>query len=1401
MKPRRWILALLLLAVLVGVALPLAWRSFDLGEGLRRDLVRRLTEAGLSEVAIASVEPAWIGLDLADLRFASRSGDLRLSVARTRLRLSPLRWLKSLGEPLAALDLLELRQPVLDWNRAWGDPRGRESGVQILDGAVLDRLRRHLGLLPEIRLRDGRIRTMLHIGQEPRVVVDRLQGLLVLYGEQVELLLRSQLLAGDPRGFEFDLRLDSETMDGHFALALDSLRLGSELFPALAGLAEGELQSSFHMAGSLRGGELDSLDGAGWLRVDELRLAHLPEPLSLELRLVADREGLALEDGRLAWRGQELRIQGRSDLALRSPVLEGRGEGLELAALLAGLGLDDPPRGRLDLAGRAGLDSLGWWVDGRLGAGELAYHDEDLGRFEARLAGNGRELELLHWLWEHPTLARAEGQGRWALVGPRPGLKLDGRALLEPGRLPVLGPHLNPQSRLQVALELDWAQLEPRGRWGALMGHLDGRLLEQAGESLRLIGSARLERLRAGHWPAVDLSILSPEGEALGLLQVDPGPSGRWRLESEPAEGLLRRLLADTDWLPAGRLALGLEGWPEGAQAHLVLSRPGLDARLDGELLFEGDGARLGADLLLAGRRGSEVRGRLNAELQPRTILLHELGLDDGLVIQGSLDLVERRYRLEARAEDLPLQVLWDLSFEDPVAFEPGVLSVQLAGEGALDSLSLRGGMEYRLRGGERRLALKGELEIDAGQAALSRAQVILDGRSLADLGLRASLDGQEGFGWLRLREEDLARWFPDWTLEGSPLLGGLASGSGELNWREGRDLQGGLRLQVSGPRLAGRAFEHFDLSLSRAAGEPGLRLDSLVLRRGGGVPLRLDAAGRLPLHRADDLDLRLRVDGDLLQPLSVTAAGAPSTFFRRASGPGRFELLLGGTLVDPVLREGRLQIRGGRLEMQSVFQRLRDLELDLEIEDGRVDILRCEGRIGRDRLVVGNLLPEELPGELDLEPWRFDLGELDFGVLTLATLDRRGRPGPIDLNIPGLMESGWDARVELAGRAPGEPCLLAGPLEHPRLRGTARVSNARFTYPFLEGDGEPTPLLLATIEFLNSIDWDLGLVAGRNINYYRKLQGFEDAVLFDRLQGYLDRITVDLWIEPSPRPLLISGQVEDGSFRLQGEVTSRRGSVLYLDKDFEVDEAGLVFDSSSLLPVVWGRATRYVLSEVGEASQPVFSRGDRALHIQLVTRDELGNRQSRGRWNEISLELLDDLLGNQDLVQRGQEELLVELGINPYEPATAFEEVLPGVVAGLWEIPLQPVESRLRRELGLDMVRIYVPVVRNTVEELLATQTRQSRVSQSYLSYLQGTRMVLGKSLGRRTFASWTGQLVSPTAVERSDEARLYQRWNLDYEVSRGLSLTGELVFDPTRDQGVLRGDPRLVLRYRVDY
>ncbi len=1398
MKPRRWILALMLVPALLILGFLAAWRLLGLEERLRGELVRLLEARGLERVELAAVHPAWVGLDLQDLGLSRAGGGLRLESRMVRLRLAPLVWLKSPTRALAAVQRVDLENfiLVLDDSLLHKRSQTRPTFQQWLQG-----LKPTLGNMPEVRLSQGAIQWR-RPGGEFLSLVDGLDGQVFRHSGMVDVLLRSQVLDNEHQAFHADMRLDAQTLDGRFSLQLDSLSQSILEPERLPELKEADVGVNLHVGGRLAAGALDSLSGAGTVVVNQLVLVREGGVVRGRLDLGLDADSLWVQRGALDWDGQGLECQASMPWRLEGARLWARGHDWDLRPVAQALGRmqgQTPP----ELSGLAAFTLQGHWrngprLDGQLELSQVILKERNLG--DASLAAS----------WQAGSATVKEL--RWS---PMAGVSIEGGAELSLGKgVEQVGAVLHLQAETEglaalrgkvargslALVDVDLLLRRAGPQWRIERGEVEGSLEGRDGPLLSATGEVLAGQMVGESLPACRLFLITPEGRSLGSAEWLDSATGSW----QASLALIPRTLGALFDLEPGLLPpdLGgeiyLQGMARRTEALAQLDWRGRRATLDGLLAWSDTLRSITAALTVEGWRGRQVQGQVEAVLDGSRLELTRLQLEN-VESRGWVDLESRLCLVDLSVEDQALEPFWDLLFEQEAPRGLGRLSLLAGGEGPLDRLGLRGGLEWRDRLLERQALVRADLSVDANHAGLERGNIGLDGENWATFSLDWAMKEGPRRMLLDLLGRDVSALLPA-EPGGRTWIKGPLDGHLEMDLRAGgsRRLTGHVHMEM--PRLGPLQFERLDAGISEGPAAGLLALDSLVLERGGPSPLALRAKGLLATGQ-DKSDVEIGLRGDLLEPLTLTMDGRQSSFFKAASGMGEISLRLVGNMLEPQIREGRIELKDAQLDMASVFRKVRDLQLLGQIENGRLQLERGWARVGGTRLRISNTWEAVADGQA-LEPWVFERPELDCGVIELATVDELGRDAPVEVTIPGLMEPDWSGRLTLKGAAPGERFWFAGPLERPMVRGLAVVDNAQFTYPFIKGVEAPTPLLRAVIDFLNRIDWDMAVQGGRNVNYWKKVQGFDDNRFVDRLKGYLDRITVDLFVDPMPQPLWMRGQIEDESFRIQGEATCRKGSVIFLDKEFDVEDAGLVFDPTSLMPTVWGRAVHSMLSaEQDPGLQSMFSQDARQIWLQLCTTDELGNRQLRGRWDEIRVELMDELNGSQDLLEKGQEELLVDMGLNPYDAGGAIESMLPDVVAGFWEIPLRPIESRIRRQLGLDQVRIFLPVLRNTVEELLSTQTTQEQISQSYLDYLQGTRVILGKSLGPRTFASWTGQLVATHPVEGQAVVGLFQRCNLDYQVSRNLNLTGELVFDPLRDVGLIKGDPRILLRYRQSY
>jgi hypothetical protein len=1426
MKPRRGVLALFAAVLLIWLGFSMTWHFLDLDQKIIRKVELTLVDAGCTEVRIETLTTGLLRLDFESLQFLDPTEKLKLRVESVSLQFSPMSFLISGGDFLKGVHSIEFNSPEIHLlPGAFSSNSAKEddsSGIRQLQNFLSNQtiLSSWMNRLPAISLRDGSIYFGAVNGKETDVeylALDEFQGIVTMRPDELVLLLNSRILEGENRGLNLELSIDPDSLNGQFKLDMTELTFDRNLMREYFNVNDGRLNFTLNAGGVFSNGKLDSLGGTGNLAIDNLLFGKSLEAVDGSCNLELSSSSLSLSAGNLGWGGVELGFNGNFGLPDSSKIIRIRGNGIDLQQVNSLLGLDEKleasvglsvdirfPEGSPSLDLSATLDSLQYTG---LALGDLGFNAS----FQAGLL----KLDSLKWLASDADSNLVHSVD----------LTADGEFVLHKNHFPA------GQLRVDADIELDNYIQNDSFKSGielALASTVDFDSLQIGGDSeiqiedwidkaqvlidLDLLrGQAPLMFAQGTYYEnELNLSLTDPQNNFDGLLAATLiNDSADWFVSLNDGHLLIDQLLEEG--LPAARnvsSSLEANGDLFAAEFKIAADQNRMQMLARGDLAFE-EQLSLSAALLLHDAKDS-LEADLRLRYHENKLMLDEFEIQQEMFVSGWLDFKKQQYMLDLESLDLRLGPLLSVLKEEKLNYDPGLLNIWMAGEGDLDSPGIRGGIEYSTKSFGLPAWLRAEIEIDESKLRIPAGNLSLAGADIGKIELNADLLTGSGRGVLDVGGVQIGEIYAHYAKlaanertknSGKAVFSGLLAGLAEVSWNPDEDMQVQADMHIDKPILAGRSFDRFDLGISNDSATGGLMLDSLVLQRQTDPPLKMTISGNLPFANKE-MELGLDLEGNLLWPLTVKADGQRSTFFKEAVGFGNLNLRVGGTADDLVLSEGSLHIASGTMGMESIFRKVKDINIDLSINNRRLDINRLDALVGKGRMRIGNThdiysLPEEL------QPIVFDFPELDLGVLLLETMNKAENKGPIPLVIPGMMEPGWDAEITIAGQNSAEDFYFSGPLDRPIVRGRALANSSRFTFPFIKSEKEPTQLLLNTIEFINSIEWDLEVAAGRNCSYYRKLQGFEGSRLAGRLEGFLDRITIDVTLDPSQEPLIFSGQIEDESFRLSGEVTSSKGSVTYLEKDFAVEDAGMVFDNSTLLPVLWGTASHFVYADdqLSHQMSSLLDPGTRQVYLQFVAQDELGNQTNRGRWDEISLQLLDDLGSRQQQFQTSQEEILEEMGFDPYDISSTLERVLPGVVAGMWEIPLGPLESRIRRELHLDLVRIYIPVIRNTAEELLETQTRQQRISQSYMSYLQGSRLILGKSLSKRYFALWTGQLVSSAPGETRDEIMFYQRMNIEYELNKNLKLTGELVFDPSRETSRYRADPRLMLRYRLKY
>ncbi|MDZ7261821.1 MAG: translocation/assembly module TamB, partial [candidate division KSB1 bacterium] len=520
---------------------------------------------------------------------------------------------------------------------------------------------------------------------------------------------------------------------------------------------------------------------------------------------------------------------------------------------------------------------------------------------------------------------------------------------------------------------------------------------------------------------------------------------------------------------------------------------------------------------------------------------------------------------------------------------------------------------------------------------------------------------------------------------------------------------------------------------------------------------------GEIPYDSDEEMNIRLEAEGNLLSLLPEL-----DSFFKATRSQGRLELILRGRPDSPRMEQGAYEFSDGYLRLGGVVEEIKNIKgkIRLNSEDGFVAIEQLSGTIRGEEFSITNVKEPVVAGAHQLEPFLLEELGLSLGIGILET-----SPKGIPVNIPGLMEKGELGWLEAVGKTEGEKFYLAGPWEHPTVRGCLRLRGLDFTFPFLPGSQSSSSTV---INVLRSIHWDVRAVPTRDTRYVRNIR-----------QG-LDNVYVNLLINDGGEGLDFTGMLDDESFRIEGSLESTRGTVEYLDFNFRVERAGVEFDKTTLRPLIYGRAQTTV---VDSTNYPF----DVWLTLYTVD-DETGEKLERGRWGKklyFELSTENATLGFTD----GQ--ILAGLGYS----AKNIREKAPDLIAisaeNFFLKPLyRPFERQLERILGLDFVQLSSRFYRN----LLEYNGNENGQTNSKLALLRSTRVTLGKYLADRLFFLYTGQVETNRTFQYYPERiGLKHTLGLEYRIKPNLLVEMEWDYDSLHLTD--KEDKKIMLRHSFPF
>jgi len=538
---------------------------------------------------------------------------------------------------------------------------------------------------------------------------------------------------------------------------------------------------------------------------------------------------------------------------------------------------------------------------------------------------------------------------------------------------------------------------------------------------------------------------------------------------------------------------------------------------------------------------------------------------------------------------------------------------------------------------------------------------------------------------------------------------------------------------EASGSNLAG--IEGHNLNNS------SLNIDSITIdwgdsygRFSGVIPLVVE----MPLSFSGEIEGRLtswlnRLESSLTKP----------------KGYGKIEFSVGGTLNKPYVTSGNFTLKDGGIDLEDVVSEIRSLNAHIDLDSsGRIDIVRLDGKVDGKPFRFSNRFIEEPAAAVDStksvdSEETIKIDRYDLGIIQFTT----GGDG-IWAVIPGLMKKNWGGFMIFSGKNGKDAYEFRGPASRPIGVGRIGIRNATITYPFLTESGKKTsPFVQNILNLLERMKWDSYVVPERGCRYVNEISGLKDVPILSNFSSpFIDfdvKLYLDLQLDEELDGLYFTDSLLD-TLRISGDLISTRGSIEYLDMDFQVQDLGIVFNPAELNPILYGSATTTIIdsSDIQREVRVVIynnsenGSGDHAISHQIVSSTK--SPVKGGRWGEISVIFEDDQ-------GHSQEQILAMMGYAPDQ----ITEKLTGLGGTLIEnaMPIRRwtrfIERSLERWLGVDRFDIDPQVTRNIIEQQLYPDTDSTTIQTGgnpYLMILDQSRVTVGKYLTRDLYFSYTG-------------------------------------------------------------
>ena len=516
---------------------------------------------------------------------------------------------------------------------------------------------------------------------------------------------------------------------------------------------------------------------------------------------------------------------------------------------------------------------------------------------------------------------------------------------------------------------------------------------------------------------------------------------------------------------------------------------------------------------------------------------------------------------------------------------------------------------------------------------------------------------------------------------------------------------------------------------------------------------------GELPHTIEKSADISILANGNILGFCPEMAS-----VIKKAYGTGEVFLRLGGGPGEWILGDGHLQINNGEIELSSFVKKIKELNVKMELKEGKrfVHILNFSGDIDGGLFNITNT-PK---GSKNLVPLILDKPGLNFGIIKL-TSTKKG----IKVHLPGLMEKGEQGRLVFGGMRKENSFIIAGPASYPLFQGTLFLRSVRLTYPFLSVKNNSG--IDKTLAFLQRVNWNIRIIPQKDVCYIKNIE------------TPLGNVNVALQLQDKYGELRLQGIVQQGDFKVWGNLVSTEGSIDVLDHYFKPERITFDYPRDADNPIIAGRAFTTVTDSMGMMS---------TIWLSLSSVDDItGMKTNGGPWGKVRFQFSTD----NPNIGRTEADLLSAMGYSEKDLKDRAYDALGIRIENLVFRPIfRPIEREIRRHLGLDIFRVSSMFGRNVVQ--LRAMNR-SIFDPKFL--FRSTKLTLGKYLARGLFLTYSGQVDNGFGLRYPTHGIGFKHaLTLEYAIRPDLFIQMEYTYD-SQLLSDRREDKRIWLRHTFPF